>query len=256
MTALRFNERAHRYTLDGRPIPSVTTLLKAGMPTPALTQWAARSVAEWVTDNGDKVEQLRGLSRAAMVAELKQVPWTARDRAAVRGTDVHSLAERLVKGEQVEVPEHLDDYVTAYVRWLDEWNPQPVLVETFVFSRKHWYAGRFDLLARIRDELWLLDVKTAAGVYPDNALQLAAYRGAEFFQNDCGDSIRFEELLRPDTRLGVIHVRPDGADLVPLDSSQEPWRDWLHCQWLAKREKQRKGYVLPPLRAREDEEVA
>ncbi len=256
MTPLRFNEKAHRYTLDGRPIPSVTTLLKAGLPTPALTQWAARSVAEWVADNDDKVEQLRRLSRAAMVAELKQVPWTARDRAAVRGTDVHALAEQLVKGEQVEVPGHLDGYVDAYVRWLDEWNPQPVLVETFVFSRKHWYAGRLDLVADIRGERWLLDVKTAAGVYPDNALQLAAYRGAECYQTDGGAERGLAEMAPEGTRLGVIHVRPDGADLVPLDSSQEPWRDWLHCSWLAKREKQRKGYVLPPLRAREDEEVA
>ncbi len=254
---LQFNEKAHRYTLDGRPIPSVTTLIKAGMPTPALTQWAARSVAEWVADNDVKVEQLRGLSRAAMVAELKQVPWTARDRAAVRGTDVHALAERLVKGEEVDVPDHLDGYVESYVRWLDEWDPHPVLVEAFVFSRKHWYAGRLDLVADIRGERWLLDVKTAAGVYPDNALQLAAYRGAEFYQDSDGSPPYLAHDAVPEgTRLGVIHVRPDGADLVPLDSSQEPWRDWLHCAWLAKREKQRKGYILPPLRAREDEEVA
>ncbi len=39
-------------------------------------------------------------------------------------------------------------------------------------------------------------------------------------------------------------------------AKQRKCRECIRAQSKAKREKQRKGYVLPPLRAREDEEVA
>ena len=48
---IKFSEKAHRYWLDGKHIPGVTTLIKGGIPAPALTYWAARTVAEWVADH-------------------------------------------------------------------------------------------------------------------------------------------------------------------------------------------------------------
>jgi hypothetical protein len=50
---LKFSEKAHRYWCDGKPIPGVTTLIKGGLPAPALVYWSARSVAEYVADNPD-----------------------------------------------------------------------------------------------------------------------------------------------------------------------------------------------------------
>lgn len=242
--AIKFSEKAHRYWLDGKPIPGVTTLIKGGIPSPQLTYWAARTVSEWVADHEDEVQQLRGMGRNAMVAALKETPWTARDQAGVRGTDVHALAEELVQGREVAVPEHLAGYVEGYVRWLDLWQPEPVLVEKMIAHRKHWYAGRFDLIADIRGTRWLLDVKTASGVYGDNALQCDAYRNAEFWQDDEGNEQPMPEGIE---RLGVIHVQPSGSLLVPLESNGEPFRDFLHAAWIARRDKQRKTYVGEPI---------
>ena len=248
--SIRFSEKAHRYWLDGKPIPGVTTLIKGGVPAPALTYWAAKTVAEWVADHDAEVEQLRGMGRNAMVAALKETPWAARDEAAVRGTDVHALAEELVHGREVDVPEHLLGYVEGYARWLDLWQPTPVLVEKMVANRKHWYAGRFDLIADISGTRWMLDVKTAKGVYGDNALQVDAYRNADFWQDDAGD-----EQPMPDgiERLGVIHVQPSGSQLVPLESDGSAFRDFLHAAWTGRREKQRKAYVGEPLTSPEPE---
>ncbi len=248
---LTFNERAHRYRLDGKPVPSVTTLIKGGMPAPQLIYWAARSVAEHVADNFDQVAGLQTMGRGPMVAALKETPWQKRAEAAVRGTEVHALAELVVAGLEVEVPEHLADHVENYTRWLDRLELAPVLVERPVANRQHWYAGRFDLVGDIRGVRWLLDVKTAKGVYPDNALQCDAYRYAEFYVDDEGTE---QPMPQDIERIGVLHVRADATDLVPLRSDGEPYKDFLHCAWLARRDAQRKGYVGEPLEAPEPAE--
>jgi len=90
---LRFTAKTHRYFLDGSPIPGVTTLIGKGLPSPALVYWSAKTVAEWVADNPDGVEAFRATGRGPMVAALKEIPWQKRDEAAIRGTDVHALAE-------------------------------------------------------------------------------------------------------------------------------------------------------------------
>lgn len=251
---LKFSPRAHRYWLDGRPIPGVTTLIKGGLPAPALTYWAARTVAEYVADHDAEVEQLRGMGRASMVAALKETPWTARDTAAVRGTEVHALGERLVHGDEVEVPDHLAGHVDAYVRWLDLWQPTPVLTERSVANRQHWYAGRFDLIADIAGVRWLLDLKTARGVYGDNALQTDAYRNAEFYVDD-DDPDTEKPLPEGIERLGVVHIRDDGADLVPLQSDGVPFRIFLHCAYVAKHDKAIKAFVGEAMHAPTTEAV-
>lgn len=248
MVSLKFSPASHRYWMDGKPAQGVTTLIKGGLPAPALTRWAAKSVAEYVADHDAEVETLRALPRESMVAALKQVPWTERDAAGARGTEVHALAEQLVHGKEVDVPEAIAGYVEGYVRWLDTWQPTPILTERSVGNRAHWYAGRFDLIADISGVRWLLDVKTAKGVYGDNALQTDAYRNAEFYVED-NDPDTEHPMPEGIERLGVIHVRTDGTDLVELDSSGDPFRTFLHCAWVAKRTETIKRYVGATLHA-------
>jgi hypothetical protein len=126
----------HRYELDGRKVDGVTTLLKDGLPKPALVGWGIKSVAEYVADNLDSVYGMQPMGRNAIVQALKQAPYSQRDEAANRGTDVHALAEKLIHGEEVEVPDALRGHVDAYVKYLDEWKPEPVIVERPVGHRK------------------------------------------------------------------------------------------------------------------------
>lgn len=243
---LKFSPKAHRYWIDGKSVPGVTSLLKGGIPAPQLIYWAARTVAEYVADNDAAVEQMRTMGRGPMVAALKEVPWQARDAAAARGTEVHTLGERIVHGEKVDVPDHLTGYIDGYVRWLDTAGLVPVLTECSVASRKHWYAGRFDLIADLYGTRWLLDLKTAKGIYSDNALQCDAYRNAEFYVTDDNPDL---ELPLPEgiERIGALHIREDITELVPLQSDGQPFKDFLHAAYLAKRKDLRDGYVGQPL---------
>jgi hypothetical protein len=234
----------HRYELDGKAVSGVTTLLKKGVPAPALIGWGIKSVAEYAADHLPQLLEMESMGRGAVVAALKQAPYSQRDAAAHRGTEVHELAEKLIVGDEVEVPDELAGHVESYVRFLDDWDPKPILVEFTGANRKWWYAGTGDLVADIGPDRWLLDVKTAKGVYGENAMQTDAYRNFEFHLAADGS-----EQPMPDgiTRLGVIHVRADGYDLVPLRSDGEPFKTFLHAAFVAKREDEIKDYVGAPL---------
>lgn len=237
--SLVFYPSSHRYKLDGRWVPGVTTILGKGLPKPALVRWAAKTVAEFVADNADDVEVLRRMGRAPMVDALKSTPWQERDDAALRGTDIHDIAEKLVHGQTVDVPEQHQGAVDGYVRWLDAMNVEPIWTERPVASRKWQYAGKPDIICRIADQTWLLDWKTARGVYGDNALQVCAYGNAEF----CATPDGGEEPLPHIDRYGVVHIQPDGTELHEVTDPAAAYKDFLHVLWVANAEGRIKDYL-------------
>lgn len=236
MTLKRINAgRGHRYTLDGRPVPGVTTLIKKGLPAPGLMYWSAKAVAEYVADAdpGD-LDALRRLGRTGMVAALKGVPWGQRDQAAVRGTEVHALAEQLVHGREVDVPDHLAAHVESCLKFLDQWRVAPVMTETVVGSRAHKYGGSLDLIADLPDgRRALFDYKTgASGIWPETALQLAAYRHADIYVGLDGREHWLEDI-------GVsasyaVHVRADGYDVIPVDTGEQVFAAFLDVARVAR----------------------
>lgn len=229
---LVFNESSHRYRLDGKPVPSVTGLIGKGLPKDSLVYWSAKAVAEYVADNPDAVMSLWDMGREPAVQALKSVPWEQRNKAAVRGTDVHALAEHVVHGEAVDVPGHLAGFVKGYADFLDRFGVEPILTERSCANRTHWYAGRMDLYAQMAGAVWLLDIKTSTNVYGETALQLAGYAGAEFYVND--DDPDTEHPLPVAERFGVLHVTEYGTSLYPM---RPAWDDWLAVLQVAKRRK-------------------
>ena len=69
------------------------------------------------------------------------------------------------------------------------------------------YAGTYDLLMMIDQELWLIDIKTGKRIdYPEYALQLAAYRWADSIILE-GNPLQYE--MPNVERTGILHLRPD-----------------------------------------------
>lgn len=252
---LRFNEAAHRYWLDGKPIPGVTTIIGDGLPKKALVYWAARSVAEFVADNTEQMrESFEWMDRAQLVAMLKETPWSQRDRAAVKGTDVHALAEKLLADEEVEVPEHLAGYVESCVAFLDTWRVRPLVVERPVAHRAHWWAGKPDLIGECPDgRTGLFDWKTtASGIYPETALQLAAYSHAEFYTTDGEDELE----LPPIDFCAAVHLREDGYDVIPVKGDDEAYKVFRHISVVARYSKVIKEWVGDALPAPTEDTAA
>lgn len=250
--SLKFVESNHSYWLDGKRIKGVTTLLSAGIPKPALPYWSAKSVAEYVIANPDAVEQLRAMGDGPAVAALKQIPWQKRDVAAVRGTDVHDLAEKIIHGQDVEVPDHVLGHVQGYVDWLEEFDVQPILTEQPVASRKWRYGGKFDAIVTIGRGPWagrspLLDWKTSSGVYGETALQTAAYSLAEFYAPDNTTEITMPYI----DCTGVVHITEHGTTLHPLantkDELVEHFKIFTHAAYIANKVDAIKGFVGEPM---------
>ena len=253
---LTFNEKAHRYKMsdaEGKllPVTGATTLLGGGIPKPALVYWAGKMVAEFVAENPLEVERLRGTED--MVRELAKVPNKVRDRAAVRGSEIHAIAEKYVNGEEVEVPEEHLAEVQGYVEFLEAWEFEVVLAEKSCGNRTNWHAGRFDVLGRsphlAGGRLVMVDLKTSNHVYGETALQTAAYAKSEFYVDDEAPDVEhpFPEVAAT----YVAHITPGGTDLHVLcrDEAEidKAYTMFLAAAYTHKTAKTRDGFLSEPL---------
>ena len=234
--SLLFSPGNHTYRMSRVPgekkrehVPGVTGLLDKGLPKPALKFWAARSVAEYVADEPEQVEKLRAMGRGPMVAALKETPYQQRDEAAIKGTAIHAIAERIVHGENVDVDELLMPYIEGYIEWLDAWNVKPIITERSMGNRRWWYAGRADFRGEIGGRLCTGDWKSAKGVYGDNGLQLAAYDHGEFYVND--DDPDTEYPIEPTGSLAVVHIKPYETRHHWVKNPDDAWRWFQHVAY-------------------------
>lgn len=220
--------RSHSYLLDGDRADGVTWVGSNGVPKPQLIDWAARTTAGYAVDHWDELAELPVSMR---LRALEKARWADRDSAAVRGSAVHALAQRLAAGESVDVPEPLTGHVDAYLRFVEEWEPVELLSEVVVLNRRYRYMGTLDLVAGLNDgKRWLLDWKTGSGIYTDYALQLAAYRNAERYIDGAGS----EQAMLEVEATGCVWLRADGYDLIPVETGPEIFRAFLYAQQVAR----------------------
>lgn len=193
-------------------IPGVTTLLGDGIPKGGLTNWAAGEAAQYAITNWDALAGKGLLERAKDI----QFAWQrTRDAAAGKGTRIHQIAERLLRGERVDKPDELAGHVEACVRFLDEYQVHGVVSEATVVNRAIPYAGTLDLVADMLGHRYLIDWKTGKSVYSEACLQLAAYAHAEHYVAEDGAEHPVGELGIE--RAAVVHLRADGFDVYPMN---------------------------------------
>ena len=228
----------HIYTwrtelFDSGPLPSVTGILNIVDKSGALVGWAKRETAACAVRNLDMLAKMRETGGdAAAVNWLKAIPDYQRDTAADIGTRVHALAASEAKRQPVEPTEEERPFLAAFRRFLEEWQPTYLATEEMVASLRHGYAGTFDAIVEMAGDTWMLDVKTGTGVYPETALQLAAYAGAEFIGRPA-DPVRYA--IPPITAYGVLHLRPDNGgvyEVVPYDVTPRTFEAFLHARSL------------------------
>lgn len=213
--SLIYTDENHRYTLNGKRTTSVTTILGGGIPKQMLPAWYAKQAAEaaWINrDMNDYPEFIR---------LVKDAPNQARDKAGLRGTDIHNLAEAYLHGEQVSIPAEHVDPVMGFAKFIEDFQVVPLLTEKSVYLKEFNCAGRFDFIGHIAgcDGPVLIDWKTSNGVYPETKLQTAAYASADFYVEPDAPDV---ELKLPEVvATFVAHITPEGTELHPLARNRE-----------------------------------
>lgn len=145
---LAFEEKTHQYILNGTQVlPSVTTLMKP----------------------------LSDTLYAGIRPETLQA-------AAERGTEVHSAIEDYVTLGITDISEARRGYFEAFLRWMKDYNVQPLSVEHRAYHPALGYAGTLDMLCTLSKSdtdpqvLTLVDFKTSATVNKMlTGVQLEAY---------------------------------------------------------------------------------
>lgn len=221
--------QGHWYKIDGVKAEGVTTVLKI-LPKD-LSRWGATTVADFAIDHPGRLAEMIRDNPDSAREFLRNLPNEARKKAAVRGTQIHSLAEKLAHGEAVDVPPHLAGHVSQYVRFLDEWEPKTLCTERVVASRKYKHCGTADgalefpkhcdsILAGKRV---MIDVKSGNYLYDEMALQLAAYRWSDTMLDNQGNEL---PMIETDTA-AVIHVEADGYEVVPVTAMRKQYDAFL-----------------------------
>ncbi len=141
MTRLQFDSATHTYTLDGQPLPSVTTILRKVLGDPT-----AGNATQYHLD---------------------------------RGSAAHALYAILGRGDDLGLYQY-DARLDGHVRCWREWQAAEAVtflgVEMPVASVKYGYAGTLDALAespRWPRGAWIVDYKQSTS--RRDRMQLAAY---------------------------------------------------------------------------------
>jgi len=222
--------------LDGHKVPGVTTVINRALAKPGLVYAAAREAARWAADNHEAFNVNVPGPWVEAATKAHRVEW---DKAARRGTLLHEAARQLIGGEPLtpvddngeQWPDDVIRSAEQLARFMDEWDVEPLLSERPVFNDVHQWAGTIDLVADLGDgKRWLLDYKTgASGIYPEHALQLAAYRHATHVQqvDEDDEALVIDHAMPEVDDAACVWVRPDGYELVPVRADDSWYRVFL-----------------------------
>lgn len=175
------NGRHYRVEGFNELFPSVTTVLNI-INKPALIPWAKNTALAAVqTALMARTELPEAITPDwvnGIIDEARRRPEQVRSEAADFGTEAHILIDHIIQGLEPEIPPEMELVVNNFSSWRMNADLDIRLTETMVYSAKYHYAGAMDAIAYRNGKLVALDWKTSNGIYPEYALQVAAYAKA------------------------------------------------------------------------------
>lgn len=234
-----FDEKKHRYELDGKPLTGVTTILGV-ITKPSLIQWAADETAKhlgWVNpkyETPDVEKLVLPTDKQAyfdLLCEARVQHCKRKEKAGDIGTEAHKHIENIVieaiksdgyvnellvfktDNKQIEV------MVNHFIKWAIDNKVKFIESEKRLYSVKHWYAGTCDLVFEMDGKRYIGDIKTSSAIYNEHFFQMAGYE------------IALEEMgyEKVDGYL-VINLKKDGKfDLKVAENTEINKQAFLHA---------------------------
>lgn len=241
-----FDKKEHIYTLDGKPLTGVTTVLKV-IAKPALIQWAANEAVKYIKENCTPVyitedNPIYEGVYEEVLEEARLAHRKKKKEAGEKGTDVHAYIEAFitsainigqgfisprahskaegVKFEPNNVSELAKIQVQKFCDWALDKNVRFLSCEQQVYSEKHWIAGTYDFIAEIDGKKFVGDIKTSNAIY-----------GREYFAQTAAYRLMLEEKGETGfTGSVVVRLGKDGSSEVMFSEDyQEDKKLFLAC---------------------------
>jgi hypothetical protein len=241
----RYGDRFYVDNLPGDPIhvpdspratlPSIS-VIKQAYPK-FLTDWAAQAAATYAVEHSQAWMLLKDDEAIELIAKAAI---RARDRAAKRGSDVHSIIEELSLGHEPDymmIDDSVKPYVPCIQQLVKDLRLVPTVLESVVFNHEVGYGGTFDFIGETVHGVGLLDWKTRLKTtrYDEEAAQVAAYAGGEYMivESPLGGAMR-APLPKLDY-LGVVVISPTGYQVHEVNEVRA-WELWTSLAefWNAK----------------------
>lgn len=179
---------------DDTRLFSVTTILGT-MDKPALLYWAAEQSAKAAvriaSTLAQRVEEEGDDQVIKYLRDARFRPAPGQRTAAEVGTAVHEACEQYaINGQRPEVDPDVAPFLDQFEEWCQRFQPVYEAAEVTVYSPTRGYAGTLDAFLSVGGVKFIADYKShmkpydsrgnPSPIYPETALQLAAYGHAEF----------------------------------------------------------------------------
>ena len=175
--------------VEGKPqVPSVTSIVDGTLRNYGVEIWKRQHI-----ERGLEAQSGRQLNATA-INEIMAASSSEAQASADLGTQMHSIIEGLLRGEEMPVPAQLEPAVQGWLKWRTEfarWELQGS--EVTVYDEELGYAGTVDALwyDPVFRRYVVVDWKTSAGLYSSALMQVSAYAHA------------FDEMLLREMRLPI-----------------------------------------------------
>ena len=175
--------------VEGKPrVPSVTSIVDGTLRNYGVEIWKRQHI-----ERGLEAQSGRQLNATA-INEIMAASSSEAQASADLGTQMHSIIEGLLQGEEMPVPEQLEPAVRGWLKWRTEfWRWELQGSEVTVYDEELGYAGTVDALwyDPVFRRYVVVDWKTSAGLYSSALMQVSAYAHA------------FDEMLLREMRLPI-----------------------------------------------------
>jgi len=164
------DELSHRYHIEGRPLESVTQVIKSVWPIKPTFQDAPKHILEHARHRGERVDY-----------------W---------------VCEYARLGGNVDVDDDTDivESVEFFDKWWNRVKPAYIDHQRMVWNEPLGVCGRFDLLLAIEGVATLIDVKRTHNEEQTWPIQVGAYRDL-YHHMPTGDQFHISDI-------GVLHIHP------------------------------------------------
>ena len=169
--------RGARYTVNGLRKKGVTTIISDRFGKKGLMWWSEDCVyvalQQMLKQNKKPVDEIQ-----QTMDDLKYRVKSIQENARNIGTNMHSLAEMYILGEEAITP-HSEPLKTMFSKFKKFWDKIKIKVietEKTYYSKELDVCGTLDCLVKYKGKIGILDFKTSKDFYADQPIQIHTYK--------------------------------------------------------------------------------